>query len=225
MTRIKIKRKKSSSFILLLGLLFLFSCGTGEHLRVRIQMPRKAAVDLKDYQEISITNFIVKEEAKDFDLNKELTEYFTVEFGQKIKSKVSSTEVTLQNEDVFQDKTFWQNVSPEKKGALLFTGSMEYSEEIRKAIKSARKRRFDQPFPEESRIEQRRFYSLSLRIFFIDAQSGDVLYTRTFKESKAYKNPNQTAYFAFYDMMLSVRDKLFRQIVGGEQVQERYLIK
>ncbi len=221
----KIKRKKSSSFILLLGFLFLISCGTGEHLRVRIQMPRKSAIDLKSYEEITITNFIVKEEAKDFDLNKELKEYFTVEFGQKIKNKVSSTDVALQNEDVFQDKTFWQNVSPDKKGTLFFTGSMEYSEEIRKAIKSARKRRFDQPFPEESRIEQRRFYSLSLRIFFIDTQSGEVLYTRTFKESKAYKNPNQTAYFAFYDMMLSVRDKLFLQIAGGEQIQERYLIK
>ena len=225
MKRIKIKRKKSHSHILLLCLLFLISCGTGEHVRVRIEIPRKAPINLKDYEEIAITNFLVKEEAKDFDLNKELTEYFTVEFGQKIKNKISSTEVTLQNEDVFQDKAFWQKVSPDKKGTLFFTGSLEYSEEIRKAIKSASKRRFEQPFPEESRIEQRRFYSLSLRIFLIDTQSGEALYTRTFKESKAYKNPNQTAYFAFYDMMLSIRDNLFRQIVGGEQIQERYLIK
>ena len=188
-------------------------------------MPRKAQINLQDYEEIAITNFLVKEEAKDFDLNKELTEYFTVELGQKIKNKITSTEVALQNEDIFQDKTFWQKVSPDKKGALFFTGSLEYSEEVRKAIKSASKRRFEQPFPEESRIEQRRFYSLSLRVFLIDTQSGEALYTRTFKESKAYKNPNQTAYFAFYDMLLNIRDKLFRQILGEEQIQERYLIK
>lgn len=225
MMRTKIKRRKSNSFVLLLGLLFLLSCGTGEHVRLRIEMPRKSPINLEDFEEIAITNFLVKEEAKDFDLNKELTEYFAVELDQKIKNKITSTEVTLQNEDVFQDKKFWQEVFPDKKGTLLFTGSLEYTEEVRKAIKSAKKRRFEEPFPEESRIEERRFYSLSLHLYLIDTQSGEALYTRIFKESKAYKNPNQTAYFAFYDMMLNVRDKLFRQILGGEQFQERYLIK
>lgn len=210
---------------MLLSLLFLLSCSTGEHVRLRIEIPRKTPINLEDFEEIAITNFLVKEEAKDFDLNKELTEYFALEFGQKIKNKISSTEVALQNEEVFQDKTFWQKVSPDKKGAILFTGSLEYTEEVRKAIKSTSKRRFEEPFPEESRIEERRFYSLSLHLYLIDAQSGDALYKRTFKESKAYKNPNQTAFFAFYDMMLNVRDKLFRQILGEEQIQERYLIK
>jgi hypothetical protein len=116
-------------------------------------------------------------------------------------------------------------MTPDKRGTILFTGSLEYTEEIRKAIKSAKKRRFEQPFPEESRIEERRFYSLTLHLYLIDTQSGEALYERTFNESKAYKNPNQTAYFAFFDMMLSVRDKLFRQILGEEQTQERYLIK
>ena len=225
MRMMRTKIKKRNSLVLLLGLLFFLSCGTGEYVRLRIEMPRKAPINLGDFEEIAITNFLVKEEAKDFDLNKELTEYFAVEFGQKVKNKISSTEVALQNEEVFQDKTFWQKVSPDKKGTLLFTGSLEYTEEVRKAIKSASKRRFEEPFLEESRIEERRFYSLSLHLYLIDAQSGDALYKRTFKESKAYKNPNQTAYFAFYDMMLNVRDKLFRQILGEEQIQERYLIK
>lgn len=221
----KIKRRKSNSVILLLCLLFLLSCGTGEHVRMRIEMPRKPSLNFVDFEEIAITNFLVKEEAKDFDINKELTEYFTIELEQKIKNKISSTEVALKNEDVFQDKTFWQKVLPDKKGAIFFTGSLEYTQEIRKAIKAASKRRFEEPFPEESRIEERRFYSLTLDLYLIDRKTGEALYKRTFKESKAYKNPNQTAYFAFYDMMISVRDKLFRQIIGGEQIQERYLIK
>jgi hypothetical protein len=221
----RIKRRKSNSFILLLGILFLISCGAGEHIRMRIELPRKTPIDLQGFEEIAITNFLVKEEVEGFNPDKELTEYFTEEFSQKIKNKISSTEVVLQNEDVFQDRAFWQKVLPDKKGTLLFTGDLEYTEEIRKAIKSAKKRQFEQPFPEESRIEERRFYSLSLRIFFIDSQSGEALYTRSFKESKAYKNPNQTAYFAFYDMLINVRDKFFRQILGEEQIQERYLIK
>jgi hypothetical protein len=205
--------------------MFFVSCGTGEHVRLRVELPRKTPINLHEFEEIAITNFFVKKEAKDFDLNKELTEYFAVELDQKINNQITSTEIELENEEVFLDTTFWQSVSPDKKGTLLFTGSLEFSAEIRKAIKSASKRRFDDPFPEESRIEERRFYSLSLRLYFIDTQSGEALYNRTFKESKAYKNPNQTAYFAFYDMLLNIRDRLFRQILGEEQIQERYLIK
>jgi hypothetical protein len=223
--RTKIKKRNRNPLLLLISLLFIFSCGTGDYVRMRIEMPRQAGIDLEDFEEIAITNFLVEEEAKDFDLNKELTEYFSVELDQKTKKKISSTEVPLQNEDVFQDKEFWTGAFPDKKGTLLFTGTLDYTEEIRKAIKSARKRQFDEPFPEESRIEERRFYSLSLRLYLIDARSGEAVYERTFKESKAYKNPNQTAYFAFYDMMLNVRDKLFRQILGDQQIQERYLIK
>ena len=224
-TRKKMKKRKNYSFILLLGLLFLFSCGTGQYLRLRIEMPRKSPINLEDYKEISITNFLVKEEVEDFDLSKELTKYFAEELNQRINSNISSTEVTFPNEEVFQDKSFWQNVSPDKTEALFFTGSLEYTEEIRKAIKSAKKRRFDDPFPDESRIEERKFYSTALHLYLIDKRTGEALYKITFKESKTYNNPNQTSYFAFYDMMVTIRDKLFRQILGEEQIQERYLIK
>jgi hypothetical protein len=189
-------------------------------------MPRQTSINLDDFEEIAIVPFLVQgEEAEEFDLDKELREYFSTEIDQKAKKKISSPSIVIKDEEVFQDKDFWKEALPNKRGTLFFTGSLEYTEEIRKAIKSARKRQFEQPFPEESRIEERRFYSLSLRLYLIDAQSGEPVYERTFKESKAYKNPNQTAYFAFYDMLLNVRDKLFRQILGGEQIQERYLIK
>ena len=210
---------------MLLGVMSFLSCGTEGHVRVRVEMPRKAPINLENFEEINVTNFLVKEEAKDFDLSKEMTEYFTTELDQKIDKNISSKEIPLADEEVFLDKEFWLKISPEKKRALFFTGSLEYTEEIRKSIKSAKKRRFEEPFPEESRIEERRFYSLTLNLYLMDAQSGEAIFKRTFNESKTYNNPNQTAYFAFYDMMLTVRDKLFRQIFGEEQTQERYLIK
>jgi hypothetical protein len=219
------KTRKSKYLVIVLGLFFIFSCSTNEYVRVQVEMPRKMAVNLDDFEEIAITHFWVAKEAEDFDINKEIRNYFSIELDQKMDKKISSPAIVIENEEVFQDADFWKEALPDKKGTLLFTGSLDYTQEVRKAIKSARKRQFEQPFPEESRIEQRRFYSLSLRLYFIDAQSGETVYERTFKESKAYKNPNQTAYFAFYDMLLNVRDKLFRQILGGEQIQERYLIK
>jgi hypothetical protein len=221
----KMRRRKNRNFILLLSLLLLFSCGTGNYIRLRIKMPRQSPVNIDDYEEVAITNFLVEEEVKDFNLSEELTKYFAEEFNQKMGSKTTFVQVDLKDQEVFQDSSFWQKVSPDKKEALFFTGSLEYTEEVRKAIKSAKKRRFEEPFPEESRIEERKFYSLSLRLYLIDTQTGEALFQRTFKESKAYKNPNQTSYFAFYDMVINIRDKLFRQILGGDQTQERYLIK
>jgi hypothetical protein len=188
-------------------------------------MPRKSPINLENYKEIIVTNFLVKEESKDFDINQELDNYIVAELRQNVDKKVSSQKIAIENSDMFEDQPLWKGLFPDQKEALIFAGSVEYTQEIRKAIKSAEKRRFETPFPDESRIEERRFYSLSLQVFLIDAQSGEALYKRTFKENKSYQNPNQTAYFAFYDLMMTVKDKLFRQVLGEEQIQERYLIK
>jgi len=219
------EKTKRNKLFLLLGLLFFLSCNTGEHLKLRIEIPRKAPIQLDGFDELVVTNFLVKEEAEDFDMNKELSDFFSAELGQKLEQKISSKVLSFENEEVFHNKEFWQALFSDLKGAVLFTGSLEYTQETRKAIKSIEKRQFETPFPEESRIDARKFYSLNLRIYLIDAQTGEALYERDFKESKSYKNPNQTAHFAFVDLIQAVKDKLFRQLLGEEQVQERYLIK
>jgi len=225
----KLKKTKRNSLVLLSGILFLVSCfnscQVGNQVRMRIEMPRKSPINLENYKEIIVTNFLVKEEAENFDISKELDDYFVTELEQNLDKKVSSQKIAIENNGVFENQDFWKGLFPDQKEAILFTGSVEYTQEIRKAIKSAEKRRFESPFPEESRIEERRFYSLSLQFFIIDTQSGEALYKRAFKENKSYQNPNQTAYFAFYDLMMTVKDKLFRQVLGEEQIQERYLIK
>jgi hypothetical protein len=222
-TRKKIKKK--NRLFLLLGLLFFLSCGSGEHFNLRIELPRKPPIPLENYDAFIVTNFMINGDDQDFDMNKELTDFFSAEFEQELEKKITSEEISFQDEDVFQDQEFWQTLYPEQRGILLFTGKLEYTQEIRKAIKSLQKRQFETPFPKESRIDARKFYSLDLQLYIIAAQTGEVLYERNFKESKTYKNPNQTAHFAFIDIIQSVRDKLFRQLLGEEQIQQRYLIK
>jgi hypothetical protein len=158
-------------------------------------------------------------------MNKELTDFFSAELDQGLEKKISSKKISFENEEMFQDQEFWQALFPDEKGTLLFTGILEYTQETRKSIRTLQKRQFETPFPEESRIDARKFYSLDLHIHIIDAQTGRTLYKRDFKESKTYNNPNQTPHFAFIDILQSVRDKLFRQLLGEEQIQQRYLIK
>lgn len=215
--------KKNRLFLIVL-LLALYSCSSSEYWKLKIELPGKAAFNLDPFKEILITNFLVKKEAKDFSLNKELKDYFAFEFKQNIKKKVSLKEVSLDKEELFENEEFWKNLSQGATDTLLFAGSVQYMEETRKALLKKEKKRFEDPFPEQTRLAQRKFYTLEADLYFIDAHSGKTLYKRTYKETQSYKNPNQTAYFAFFDLLQTLKDKLLRNLLGTEQVQERYLI-
>ncbi|MFC2167755.1 hypothetical protein ACFLRW_02135, partial [Acidobacteriota bacterium] len=80
------------------------------------------------------------------------------------------------------------------------------------------------PFPAETQLEQRIFFNFNLTLFFIDANSGETVFKREYKETKNYNNPNQTPYYAFFDLMQQIQVKLLRSILGLEQIQERYLV-
>lgn len=204
-------------------LVLLFSCSSVSYWKMRIEVPTKALVDLKNYEKIFIGDFLIQEDREDFDLNRETIDYFTFEIGQQFKGKVSPHKITLEEEETFDDKEFWKQLSSEKESIFL-TGSLKYTQEIRKAILRTQKRRLDEPFAPEKAVEERRFFTLNLKLYLIETNTGEILYTRDFNESRGYTNPNQTAFFAFFDLIQRVRDKLFRTILGGPQIQERYLI-
>lgn len=215
---------KKIKIALLLALWFSLSCTTSNYWKLKIEVPGGTVLNLDQFSEIVITNFLIKEETKDFDLNQELTDYFTSEIGHKFKGKISSKKISFEKEEPFQKEDFWKNLSPDLEEAVLFTGSAQYTAEIRKAILEKKKERFEGPFPTERTLAERRFYTLNLSFYIIDAKTGKALYKRNFKESKGYKNPKQTASFAFFDLIQRVKAKFFRSILGEERIQERYLI-
>lgn len=215
---------KKIKIVLVLTILFSFSCASNDYWKLRIEVPRKIAFDLDQYNEVVITNFLIKKETKDFNLNQELVDYFSFEIGQNIKGKVSIKEITFE-EEPFKNEAFWKNLLPDRKKAILFTGGVQYTEEIRKAILRRQKERFEDPFvSKKMSLAERRFYTLNLDLYIIDAKTGKVLYKRNFKESKGFENPNQTAPFAFFELIQKVKTKFFRIIFGDVSIQERYLI-
>ena len=215
---------KKIKIALVLTILFSFSCASSDYWKLRIEVPRKIAFDLDRYNEVVITNFLIKEETKGFNLNQELVDYFSFEISQNIKGKVSIKEITFE-EEPFKNEAFWKNLLPDRKKAILFTGGVQYTEEIRKAILQKQKERFEDPFVSKKRsLAERRFYTLNLDLYIIEAKTGKVLYKRNFKESKGFENPKQTAPFAFFELIQRVKAKFFRNILGATSIQERYLI-
>ena len=215
---------KKIKIALVLTILFSFSCASNEYWKLKIEVPGKTSFDLDQYNEVVITNFLIKEETKGFNLNQELVDYFSFEIGQNFKGKVSIKEITFE-EEPFKNEAFWKNLLPDRKKAILFTGGVQYTEEIRKAILQRRKERFEDPFVSKKRsLAERRFYTLNLDLYIIDAKTGKTLYKRNFKESKGYENPRQTAPFAFFELIQRVKAKFLRNIFGEATIQERYLI-
>ncbi len=210
--------------VLALAFLFFCSCASESYYKLRINLPAKTTLDLSRFDEVFVTNFLIKKETKDINLSQELTDYFYFEFGQKFKGKTSRENVSLKDEDLFKNEDFWKNLSPGRKNSILLTGSAQYSEEVRKAILENKRDRFETPFPPERVLAERRFYILNLELYLIDAQSGKILYKRNFNESKGYDNPRQAGYFAFFDLIQAVKGKLFSNILAETKIQERYLI-
>jgi hypothetical protein len=221
----KMKYLKNNKWIWLLFLLILCACSSGgRYWRVRVEMPRPVSFELQRFEEMIVTDFLVLKERTDFDLNKETTEYFTFEFGKNIQIPVSKADVVPASEESFDQAGFWTDIPTENEHAIIFTGTIDYRSEVRKALVDRERRQFEDPFPDKTGLEERKFFTLFFNLYLIDSKSGETLYQKNFKETRNYQNPNQTAYFAYFDLIQTVKDKLFQAFLAEELLQERYLI-
>jgi hypothetical protein len=221
----KMRFLKHNKWVRLLPLLILYSCTSGgQYWRVRVEMPRPVSFELDRFQEMIVTDFLVMKKRTDFDLNKETTEYFAFEFEKNAQIPVLRVDVVPESIETFKQEDFWTKIPTENKDAIVFTGTIDYRSEVRKALVDREKRQFEDPFPDSTALEERKFFTLFFNLYLIDSKTGKTLYHKDFKETRNYQNPNQTAYFAYFDLIQSVKDKLFQAFLGEELLQERYLI-
>jgi hypothetical protein len=192
-------------------------------LEIRTDLAQKPKLELERFDQISITDFVQKEEITEFDINKEIKDYIAQEIKVRTGQKVNKETISPDDEKRFEDKDYWAGVSDDESKDLYFTGSLEYKAEVRKALVKEKKK-FEDPFQEEDPFVQRKQYSLLLNLYLIDSQTGEILYKRSFNESKAYENPNQTSYFAFFDLIYNIKEKLFRDVFQVKRPQKRYLL-
>ncbi len=215
---------KKNSLIVLICLVVLSSCVTTEYWKMKIEIPRRTELDIEAFDTVIITPFLVENEVEEFDLSKEIGVYFEGMIKRKTKNTAMTRDIPLENEALFESSDFWKNQERESENTLFLTGTAQYTAETRKALLKRAKKRYEDPFPTEARLEQRRFFTFNMTLFLIDAKSGEPVYKRDFKETQNYDNPNQTSYFAFFDLIQQIQEKLLRSVLGLEQVQERYLV-
>jgi hypothetical protein len=218
----QIKNNKWFLFFLLIP--FAASCSGDTATKLRMELPRPASIDMDAYKEIMLADFIIEDEKPDFDLNHVLVDYFSESFRVQTQKDVQYLSDVSLDEERFKDPGFWKQYQNTEKKRLIVTGTVSYQEETRKALIGKDKRQFENPFPEQNRLMERKFFNIKLDLYFIDPDTGAVIFQTQFDEKDALPNPNQSGEFAFYDLIIQIKDKLFRRLFGLDRVQERYLI-
>ena len=216
---------KRNSAILIILVIFFVSCSSLDYTKVNVTVPIKTVFDIDQFKEIIVTDFYIKKEAEDFDINQELVDYLSNEIKQSFKGTVTSRKTPLEKEELIQDISFWQNLLPAAEDTAIVTGVVEYNQEVRKAILETKKKGSEATFRRDQAIEERRFYTLNLDLYIIDTKTGELAFSTSFKESQGYENPNQTGPFAFFDLIERVKNKFLGSILGGVRAQQRYLIR
>jgi hypothetical protein len=216
---------RKSSPVLLSLLAILAACGGGDiYRKIRVEIPAYSSLHPDEFEQVVFSGFLVAKEPEGLDLNKEISEYFGPEFERKLHFRVAVQRFALESEEVFRKPDFWRSLAPGPGRILYVTGKAEFARETRKAILGRTKTDAEDPLAQQRGIVERTLFSLSLHLYLIRGDSGEVVLDRDFKESKAYTNLKQRADFAFYELAQRIKAKLFRPILGEERMQERYLL-
>jgi hypothetical protein len=217
---------RKNSPILLCLLVLLAACRGGDTYRkIRVELPAYSTLHPEQFEQAIFSGFLVAKEPDGLDLNKEIAEYFGPDFEKKLHFRVTVQRVALESEELFRKPDFWRSLAPGPSRVLYVTGKAELTREMRKSILGKAKSDADDPLAQQrGGVAERTLFSLSLHLYLIRGDSGEVVLDRDFKETKAYTNPKQRADFAFYDLAQRVRTKLFRPILSEERMQERYLL-
>jgi hypothetical protein len=203
----------------------LASCAVESVRKIRVEIPDYTEFNLGNYREIVVTDFHVEKGSKDFDLNREWIDYIAFELGRAVKCEVDKQALDWNKEDLPENQAFWKTLKTKASPALFLTGNIRYSQEIRKALIDIEKKEVDGPFKQEKKgLTERQIYTLSAEIFLIKAETGEILFRKTYKETRIFPNPNQPFSFAFYELVSLVKQKFFHTILGEENNQDRYLI-
>jgi len=218
-------RKSSPAALLLLAALSAAAC-TSEMTaeKIRVEIPAAPALKPEAVSEIVVATFWLDKEVKEFDLNRDLSDYLLEEFRTKYPGRVSAKPVVWTGAGMDAQPDAWRKAALGPAGAVVVTGKAAFSQETRKALLAAEKRKFDDPFEPEKRWAERRNFDLKLEVLLLKADTGEVVNRNSYQDAQNYENVKQTPAYAFHDLLDRIKPRLFRNLFGSTRVQERFLL-
>ena len=177
------------------------------------------------FSEIIVTDFRDDAPSPDFALGRELQGYLAAELGRSFKGAVTCMDLARDGKIAADDPEFWRQAAAGRERAVFLTGSAGLVGRTRKALKK-KSLPVDGPFNLDHRglIEQRR-WTLSVDLSVVSAATGEVLYKITFREERDYIDLDKPAEFAFAELAVRIRARLFPVLFGAPTIEERILLR
>jgi hypothetical protein len=215
---------KRSKAIVAAACLLQLACGGENARKVRIGIPGYTPLRAADVGEIYVTAFKTDKSSAEFDIGKEFGDFLFVELARKFEGKVFRRPVPADKAGLAGDAEFWKGLAGGSGPALFLTGTILYTEEVRKALLETDAKEIDGPFRQEKAgLSERRLYTFTVDFVLIRAGTGEIVLRKEFKETSTYPDPNLPFSYAFHELAPHLRTKFFQAVFGEERLQERYL--
>lgn len=198
------------------------ACRASAPLIVRVEMPGVSPFAAGSFGEIVVTDFRNAAPLEGFDAGLELRPYLAGELRRAFKGPVSVHPLPSETDP---PKAFWLEAAAGRDRAIILSGTVRFASQVRKAV-VGKSVPVDGPFKLAGRglIEQLR-WTLLVDVVVISGESGETLFSRTFREDRDYIELDKPADFAFSDCAAGFRGRLFPVLLGSPTVEERALLR
>jgi hypothetical protein len=198
------------------------ACGGAAPLPVRVAIPGLSPFPAGSFAEIVVTDFRNETPLADLDAGLELQTYLATELHSAFGGTVSLRRLP---DGAETPPAFWREAAAGRGRTVILTGTVRLSSQVRKAVVHKRVP-VDGPFKVAGRalIEQLR-WTLLVNVVVISGETGETLFSRTFREDRDYIELDKPADFAFNDCSAGFRARLFPVLLGAPTVEERTLLR
>lgn len=198
------------------------ACRAAAPVLVRVEMRGVSPFPAGSFAEIIVAGFRNEVPLADLDPGHELQTYLAAELRGAFDGPVSVRELPAGPET---PAAVWREAAAGRDRAVILTGTVRFGSQVRKAVMD-KNILVDSPFNLAGRalIEQLR-WTLVVDVVVISGETGERLFSRTFREDRDYIDLDKPAEFAFSDCSAGFRGRLFPVLLGSTTVEERTLLR
>lgn len=200
----------------------------GGPLRVTINVPTPARIDMQGLRKVLVTSFVVEKELSDVDLNREMVTLLRRELRKKSPLEVLDVDAPPLPEQPFKDLLantgFWRRLAEEHGADLLISGTVGMTAADRSGFVTR-----DEISPLTGQRVRRTVFvdrealALALHLFFVSGRTGQVLFEDRFTSESTLPGRSNDRLTALYSLFEHFEDDVLGIVVPRTRTAQRYL--
>ena len=198
------------------------ACGAPAPVLVRVDMPGVPLFPAGTFDEILVSDFHNENPLPDLDVGLDLQTYLAAELARAFSGTVSRHSLPAEAEIT---PSYWKDAAAGRDRAIFLTGSVRLEGAVLKALKG-KGVLFDSPFDLGGRVLlEKMHWTLVVDLLIISGESGEMLFKKSYLETRDYIDLEKPADFAFSDASAAFRERLFQTFLGAPTIEKRSLLR